>query len=181
MGGYGSGRYFSTKKDKVGDGLSLDANTFAKRQFFKPGLRYGDLTWSRGEHKTGACGFHVNINGSNDSIIFSYSYKDVPHPDVHVPLKWYQPGFGGRRYLFLCPRCDRRMRTLHIIDGEIGCRICYDLTYESCVENNRFNSLYKRMAIGLKASWKDVKRYMNGLIRAGRKEQKRSRGRPRKH
>lgn len=180
MGGYGSGRCFPEKKDKVGDGFSLDANSFAKRKFFKPGLRFGNLTWSRGIHKTGACGFRVNIDGCHDSITFSYKYNDVPHPDVRVLLTGYKPGFGGRRHLFICPKCGRRMRTLHIMGGEIGCRICYNLTYDSCVENNRFNSLYRRMAVGLKASWQDVKQYMNALTRRAHEEPKRPRGRPRK-
>jgi hypothetical protein len=180
MGGYGSGRYFPEKKNKVGDGLSLDANRFSKWQYFKQGMRYGNLTWSRGEYKRGACGFRVNIDGANDSITFSYRYNDAPHPDVRVPLSWYEPGFGGRRYLFVCPRCGKRMRTLHVMAGEIGCRVCYDLTYESCVENNRFNGLYKYMAVGLKASWQDVKQYMNDLTRRAHKEPKRPRGRPKK-
>lgn len=181
MGGYGSGQHYrGYVKGKVEDYRSLDANEFSRWGYFKQGLQCGTLRWTRGGNQIGSCGFYVHINDSNNTIIFSYSYNDAPHPDVHVPLTWYQPGFGGRRYLFLCPRCGRRMRTLHFMAGEIGCRICLNLTYESCVENNHFNSLYKYMAVGLKASWRDVKQYMNNLIRAGRKEPKRPRGRPRK-
>ena len=119
MGGYGSGRYFQDKKGKVGADYSLDANNFSKWQYFKQGVRCGTLKWSRGERQIGACSFCVHINGSNDSITFSYRYNDAPHPDVQIPLMWYTPGFGGRRYLFACPRCGRRMRTLHFMTGEI--------------------------------------------------------------
>jgi len=181
MGGYGSGKkYWRSVKGKVEDYHSFDANEFTRWGYFKQGTRYGSFRWTRGGNTIGSCGFHVNIDGSNDAITFSYRYNDAPHPDVQVPLTWYAPGFGGKRYLFVCPHCGKRMRTLHSVAGEIGCRICHNLTYESCVENNRFNSLYKHVAVNLNASWQDVKRRMNQLTREGGKEPKRPRGRPRK-
>ena len=180
MGGYGSGGYYrGNAKGKVEDCRSIDANNFSKWQYFKQGLRYGTLKWSRAGRKIGACEFYVNIDDMDDSIFFSYKCDDKIHPDVKINLSWYSPGFGGRRYFFLCPLCGRRMRTLHFRFGEIACRICHNLTYESCVENNHFNSLYKLMAVGSNASWQDFKRNINYLTRAGSKEPKRPRGRPR--
>jgi hypothetical protein len=113
-------------------------------------------------------------------MTFFYNYQEEKHPDVTVYLSWYSPGFGGRRYFFLCPHCGRRMRTLHFREGKIACRICHDLTYESCNKSHYFDRLYKRMAIGLDASWKDVRRHINYLTRTAHKEKKRPRGRPRK-
>ena len=39
--------------------------------------------------------------------------------------------FGGRRWWFLCPTCERRCGVLYIDWGRIACRICCNLTYES--------------------------------------------------
>jgi hypothetical protein len=181
MGGYGSGKkYWRRVKEKVEDCRSIDANNFSRWGFFKEGIRFSTLRWTRCERQTGACSIYVTINGHNDSIIFSYTYDGKPHRGVEIRLTSYAPGFGGRRYFFVCPHCGRRMRTLHFKYGEIACRICHNLTYESCVENNRFNSLYKHVATNLNTSWLDVKRHMNQLTREGGKEPKRPRGRPRK-
>ena len=180
MGGFGSGRHFLQTKNKVSNGHSLDANAFTRWKYFKPGLRFGSLTWSRGGQQRGSCSFVVNIDGCDDSITFLYSYGGKPHPKVRVRLTWYHPGFGGRRYLFRCPRCGKRMRTLRLMYGEIGCRVCFDLTYESCVENNSFNSLYKYIAATHGETWEDVKKAMKAFERRALKEPKRPRGRPRK-
>lgn len=180
MGGYGSGQYYRGHvKGKVEDCLSIDANNFSRWGYFKEGIRFSTLKWTRGERQTGACYVYVTINGQNDSVIFSYTYNNKPHRGVEIRLTWYSPGFGGRRYLFVCPHCGRNVRTLHFRYGEIACRICHDLTYESCIENHRFDSLSKLMAVGLNASWYDVKSRMKELGREWRKEPKRPRGRPR--
>lgn len=182
MGGYGSGQYYRGHiKGKVEDVRSIDANNFSRWRYFKQGLRYGNLRWLRAERETGSCWFHVKIDDMDDSIIFSYKYNDKAHRDVKVNLSWYSPGFGGRRYFFVCPLCGRRMRTLHFRFGEIACRLCHDLTYRSCNENHYFDWLCKRMAIGLSAPWTEIKRYLNNQMRMGGKEPKRPRGRPRKH
>jgi len=181
MGGYGSGKNnWRRVKEKVENCRSIDANSFSRWGYFKPGGKGGIMKWTRNGMKTGSCWVYTNIDNTDDSISFSYQYQDKPHPDVKVKLSWYSPGFGGRRYFFRCPVCGRRMRTLHFRYGEIGCRICLDLTYESCVENNRFNHLFKYIAGKHGDSWQDVKQSMNALARMAHKEPKRTRGRPRK-
>jgi len=72
--------------------------------------------------ETGACGFYVHVGDAQASITFQYKYNGEKHPDITFNLSWYAPGFGGRRYFFLCPHCGRRMKTLHIRGGEIACR-----------------------------------------------------------
>lgn len=182
MGGYGSGRYHGmSSRQTVEDCLSLDANKLAKWGYFKPGWRSGKLTWSRGQNETGSCGFYTYINEVNASITFHYSYRDERHSDVKINLSWYSPGFGGRRYYFICPHCNRRMRTLHINGGEIACRICHNLTYESCNESHHFDRLYKNMALDLNTTWQEVKECLNSMKRQTRIRPKRPRGRPRKN
>ena len=41
--------------------------------------------------------------------------------------------YGGMRWWFFCPACDRRCRILYLPSDEIyfACRICHNLTYES--------------------------------------------------
>jgi hypothetical protein len=181
MGGHGSGRKWGFTKTTVEFCKSFDANNYARWGCFKLGSWSGTSRWTRNGNETGSCGHYIEINENYAFIIFSFIYDNIEHLDVKVNLSWYLPGFGGRRYFFECPHCYRRMRTLHLRGGEIACRICHDLTYESCLENYSVNNAYKAIAFDLKLPWQFVKRCMNDLKRMGSKEPKRPRGRPRKH
>lgn len=157
MGGYGSGRRGG--RATVEDCLSLSINKYAQWGYLKPGHRAGNLTWSINGNEIGSCGFYSHVDDHHATMTFNYNYKGEKHPDVEVNLCWYSPGFGGRRYLFLCPFCGRKMRTLQIRRGEIACRICHRLTYTSCNENHKYDSLYKLMARDdSKFTWFDYKR-----------------------
>jgi hypothetical protein len=62
--------------------------------------------------------------------------------DQPVPLERGVP--GGYRVYFLCPRCGRRARNLHLPLGEtrFGCRTCYNLAYQS---QNEYRSIWSRL------------------------------------
>jgi len=180
MGGYGSGQRGYLSKTTVEDCLKLDANDYARWGCFKYDFCSGSSRWTRNGNQTGACGHRVIINNFESSIIFSYIYGGEEHPDVKVKLSGYNPGFGGKRYFFVCPVCGQRKRTLHIKFGEIACRCCHNLTYESCKQSHYFDSAYQQMAFGMTIPWKAVKKYMSISMRAAQKDPKRPRGRPRK-
>jgi hypothetical protein len=180
MGGYGSGRRWYLTKTTVEDCLKLDANDFARPGFFKYEQYSGISRWTRNGNETGACRYCIHINENEAVIIFSYNYRGVEHPDVKVNLSPYTPGFGGKRFFFVCPICSQRKRTLHIKRGEIACRLCHDLTYEICTKSHYFDSVYRQMAAGMRVPWDAVKGFVNMNMRAAKKEPKRPRGRPRK-
>ncbi len=176
MGGSGSGRFYHVQgKTRVEDCHNIDANDFARWKLFRPGGHWCTTRWTRGGRETGSCGVCTDIRDNQALCTFLYNGREVP-----VRLSAYVPGFGGRRYFFICPICGRRMRTLHFKNAEIACRICHDLTYESCVESHHFDSLYKQMARGLGCSCKEVKWFISIRKKRAKKDPKRPRGRPRK-
>ncbi len=79
--------------------------------------------------------------------------KELNYP---VELTTTCPHFGGRRFWLRCPivkdgtPCHRRVGKLYLPPGarNFGCRICYDLTYESCQEHNGRIDALRRM-VGL--------------------------------
>jgi hypothetical protein len=40
-------------------------------------------------------------------------------------------GYGGKRYWFRCPTCNRRAGTLFVVGPPFGCRVCMGLAYAS--------------------------------------------------
>lgn len=176
MGGYGSGRKWYHTKTTAEDCYKLDANDISSRKsLFKSGVMQGTIRWTRGGWERGACSFCAVFSGDRASVDFLYNDRCVK-----VILSWYSPGYGGRRYFFVCPRCGRRMRTLFINRAEIGCRICHDLTYTSCNQFHHFDSLYSQVAVGLKLPWHEVKSALSMMKKDANRKPKRPRGRPRK-
>jgi hypothetical protein len=173
MGGFGSGRKHYPTKTTVENCHKVDANNFAKWQYFQPGVRSGIVRWSQGV----SCGVHTNIDDKPASCVFEYNGREV-----RVHLSWYRPGYGGRRYLFLCPQCRRRMRTLFFKGCEIACRICHGLTYKSCNKSDHLDGLCKYMALAMKVPVKEAKQALAMMGLAGKRERmRRPRGRPRKY
>jgi hypothetical protein len=81
-----------------------------------------------------------------------------------------QPRRGGWQWLFVCPDCSRRCRTLHCPPDmpPFGCRLCSKLTYRCSQECDRHRSLYKHLAQRLSCKAETVE----GFIReAGRNEE----------
>jgi len=46
-----------------------------------------------------------------------------------IPIEAQPCNYGGYRYFFHCPTCDRRMRILYCHKGRFLCRKCLDLCY----------------------------------------------------
>ena len=74
--------------------------------------------------------------------------------DYWVDLETTPCNFGGQRWWFLCPLtrngrpCRRRCGKLYSPPGNLyfGCRRCNDLTYRSCQESHKFDSLFHLLA-----------------------------------
>lgn len=175
MGGYGSGRRRFPARSAVEDFHQVDANVLARKKLFLPGERLGIIRWSRGDRETGACAIRTTIDDKQAICVFQFNDEETI-----VPLSWYAPGYGGRRFFFICPKCGRRMRTLSFKGNKIACRVCLGLTYHSSKIVHYFDSFYRQMAEGLTVHWYDVKKYFNIRFRAAKKGPKRARGRPRK-
>ena len=83
--------------------------------------------------------------------------------DEMILLQTTCPYFGGKRYWMTCPRCGRRVKTLHCPPGAIyyRCRICYDLTYKSCQDSHKYDRMFMMIAKDTGKSFEDVKRSLN--------------------
>lgn len=188
MGGYGSGnRYGGSRSDRetVEDCLALDINSLVRKRLFVLNARSleGILTWTRGEREIGSCVYSFNALAGNLEIKLRYTYNDTEQISCTIYLEAIAAHLGGKRLYLICPECGKRRWHLYL-NHYVKCRVCHDLTYESCRESHKFDSLYARMAIGMNTSMAEVRKAMNfmkrncgkcrerkeGLSRRGRKK-----------
>jgi hypothetical protein len=58
--------------------------------------------------------------------------------------------FGGVRWWFSCPRCGRQCAKLYLPRGSVFlCRLCHDLTYQSCIVGKSMNAFSRLNGLGL--------------------------------
>lgn len=88
---------------------------------------------------------------------YSIARRDTKEQDAldsPVRLTTTLPRFGGQRWWFVCPLvvtgrpCDRRVGKLYLPPGGryFGCRHCYRLTYRSCQDSRKPDSLLRDLA-----------------------------------
>ena len=161
MGGFGSGDWDRhTKKTTVEECRSLDVNQLARSGMLRVGAA-GDFCWE--QHCVGGRHFFVKFStlGDDAKRILRLSYRlcsdcwdnseDAEFEDVTMSIRLQATPmhFGGERWWFVCPLvegsvpCNRRVCKLYLPPGSryFGCRICHDLTYESCQQAHQLERL----------------------------------------
>ena len=156
MGGLGSGRHWGGRRRTVEECLTLDVNKLVKGHLW--GESFGEVVWRRGEMEIRSIAYTLKARES----------QLVLHAplDQDIPLVTTQLHGGGRRWWFSCPNCRRRVGRLYLPTGKhyFLCRHCEGLTYESCEESHKFDSLFLKTDIPLWA-WR-------GLLKRSRNENK---------
>lgn len=137
MGGYGSGRR-AWGNGKAEDCLAVDIRALKKgghlRGWWKP-VAWG--LYSGGGH----CIASVDLRIEEEAVHFEYRVRNrdgnLEHRHRVAAIERTPCRFGGTRPWFICPRagCGRRVTTLYIADGEVGCRHCHELLYASQSES----------------------------------------------
>lgn len=173
MGGYGSGPGGYSSKMTVEGCRTLDINSFVRHGVVGKGYRSGSWVWTdatTGE-QTSAIGYTFEVNGEfNATLRLQYTTgRDEKKRSIDYPIRLQttRPNYGGKRWWFHCPlikngrSCNRRVGRLYLPSGGLyfGCSHCYDLTYTSCQESHKFDSLLIPMAARLDCSVKEVKNF----------------------
>jgi hypothetical protein len=179
MGGPGSGCHDyhwwrEPTKATVEECLQLDANRWAREGIVKAGeCRSGRWRWEYAGGGWFSVGYEADTRDPATAFVrLAYSWlwtstQQVESATYEVRLTATRPHFGGVRWWFLCPlsRCARRVGKLYLPPSGryFGCRHCHGLTYTSCQESHKFDSLYRLMARKLGEDLEVVKRVMSRL------------------
>ena len=155
MGGYGSGRHRGAKSTVEGCHW-IDANRWMREGILAAdSRRRGRWVWSdpdTGEEHSSIV-YDVSTSGDGTGILrLSYTLTRTQEAlDYRVGLETTRPHLGGLRWWFTCPlvvdgrACRRRCGKLYLDGKYFGCRRCHDLTYTSCRESHRFDSMWRQM------------------------------------
>lgn len=186
MGGYGSGWHRGARQT-VGDALTFSLSTLgaylrAAEQAQATGRlgtsTRGTYAWSRGGEQTAQVGFSFLVeerrleDRTGDeaclspglcgiALVLDYTASGEP-VRVHVPLDTTATFRGRVRYWMRCPACGRRCGKLHLPGGacRFACRACHDLTYTSCQESGKYDSLYRRLGVELGTDPDEIERLL---------------------
>lgn len=189
MGGYGSGWHGGTGGRPPARGTVADARVLrlrGMRPYIDAAERRraeghvgrataGTWGWTRDGETVASVGFALDVDAEKIVLALDYTFgsggRSVGLPvTVRVPLDTTLGNGGGVRYWMRCPGlpdktrdCGRRCGALYLPGGahRFACRLCHGLTYESCRESRRFDSLFRRLAAQMGTDPREVKRALS--------------------
>jgi len=139
MGGYGSTRwgYERIRLDMAGL-LRLDVRWLAREGNLVPGA-ISTLTWTRATGEP-ACEIMTVMDKDRPRLTLRYATSrraeaTWTHNQEHIWLETTPCHYGGERWWFRCPQCDRRRAVLYCVASVFACRGCHDLVYASTRED----------------------------------------------
>jgi len=181
MGGYGSGGRHDSKR-LVEESISLDTSWMLQNNNLDLAMGqrgHHAITWKnyRGElryilsvdlERVSLCEMRLYLRTTGQVI---YLHSTVLH-------------FGGVRWWFRCPGCERRCAKLyHDPSSVFLCRICQDLTYESCIEGKSTAAFLTGMGLSVAEAKKEIAEDTRSRNKWRRKRDRRPsyKGRPARH
>lgn len=147
MGNYNSSRWHAhNKKNTVESTLRIYVQHLTKYELLPlpDGLesRTRLMAWVDGFKRHYWAQMIVSRSESPSGYSLKLLYGWAKNPIVtDVEIVATTPNFGGARYWFICPRCDRRCMVLHMAKtmgySFWACRKCHDLVYQVCQTHSK--------------------------------------------
>jgi hypothetical protein len=175
MGGYGSGSYYrwKGKKATAEESWAFGVSTLTRIGWTQLGAYYPfqRLQWTNGRGDVVASiGLDIDMRNTDcPEIILRYSvgrHDSARSIEYSVFLMTSKLASGGVRWWFQCPLkgCGRRVGKLYLPPGAsyYGCRHCHNLTYQSCRDSHKFDSLISSLAASTGVPIETVRSFMKG-------------------
>ena len=122
------------------------------------------ISWtsSRTGKKTSVIvGVHITNDDQFVMLMYTLTDRDGNNADYKyvVPLVTTPCNFGGVRYWFGCPSCDRRVAVLYLARGDVyfRCRHCNNLSYHS--RNRSIMELFGHTSRQIEKLRSEIKRW----------------------
>ena len=96
----------------------------------------------------------------SETLQLSFSREGLPI-EQNIQLVSTEPNYGGVRWWFRCPNCDRRASRLHLPSTgcfRFFCRRCHDLGYESAqVSRSKSEQFFRLIATDLQSTTREAR------------------------
>lgn len=112
---------------------SLDIRKMVRTGCIKPGKQFAWAWWSDGEK---VASVSCKVNEQADGLIIDYSWKNSYDTkwqlvEKYIWLTSTPCNYGGVRWWFRCPCCQKRAAVPFIMSRELRCAICGCVSYAS--------------------------------------------------
>jgi len=128
MGGLGSGNWRGAPRESAF--WRLDIDRLKRTNCLRPGLV--SISWNRNGERVASIRLRFSDDLDHVTLIYRTRSRGGDWEDIRDPvqLDLTKPYFGGVRYWFICPGCQRRRKVLY---GSrlYRCRECQKMTYSS--------------------------------------------------
>jgi hypothetical protein len=147
----GSGSYYrmNNGKSAAESSLPLDIRKLKRKGCLTPG-KWFEWQWTIGGNVHSSIGAVAHY----DHLVLKYTHKKTEDVEQKIYFTWTPCNYGGERIWLRCPYCGRRCAVIYASGKYFACRVCCDLTYETCNEtprDRRFSKTNKlRKRIGAK-------------------------------
>ncbi len=128
--------YHFTKKQTTDELLKLSIGWLKKQKSIQENSKInGELCWKRycdssKPTNIASINFLSNFIGGNKYIELSYTYNNQEAIRYKIQIDTSIPNYGGKRYWFICPKCNRKVAFLYLRKTFL-CRHCNKLTYKT--------------------------------------------------
>jgi hypothetical protein len=139
MGGYGSGSWFRwNTKETVDSKYKIDIRLLNKDGWLETGA-CGTLAIFKNKRNTVAVAYEKEA----DCIVLQSQYYARDRFSQKIKLTRTSCHYGGERYWFQCPSCNKRVAILYFNSSNFQCRKCSNLTYP-CQQETRTFRLFRK-------------------------------------
>ena len=148
MGAYEQNVLGQQRKVAVEECVQMDSAWLTRERAFDPdGCPEGVMAWRGGwdQRVLASVGYQVCLE--QKLIYLEYATARNGQRRYLAQLTASDLPWSGKRWWFRCPilngdrACGRRVAKLYLPPGQIsfGCRVCHNLTYQSCRDSHRFD------------------------------------------
>lgn len=155
MGGPGSGfPIWKARKSTADSSLALDVRRLSRDHSRFTRESHSIHAWRHPDTQEPVASVNIRItssHGCTPTVVLTYQTdrrEAASGVTSVVDLVKTFPFFGGVRWWFICPSCNRRAAKLYIPfrHDRFLCRRCHGLTYQSCQDSHRFDKLFFAIA-----------------------------------
>ena len=128
------GRYYWNRKTTIEECQSMNIHFLKEYGYLKLGeYKFGTMRWLRNGEERGSISISVDAENSFLRVFYISTDRQTgekKEKDYNIFLTKTSCHYGGFRYWFICPVCNKKMGTLHLKGkSDFTCRHCLNLSY----------------------------------------------------